>query len=165
VLLLLSTGDNQINNRLTSLSGLTCIGVALFPVHAAAPPVSSTESSTSQVIGLEHNIFIFLMYIALGALSFRFAVSERGEQGTRVTRVTYLVCGYCIFAFLLLAEFSVLVPSSRNFPVILSGETAALMAAGVSWFVRGLRLVPRGHQDRTPVAAIPAPAPTPHPEL
>lgn len=139
ILFMLSTADNQIDNWLTNLAGITCIGVALFPVRAAAP----SQSSTSQIIGFEHNVFIFLMYIALGVMSLRFAASERGEPGARVTRVTHLACGYSIFAFLLLVEFSVLVPSARNFPVILSGETAALMAAGVSWFARGRRRAPR----------------------
>lgn len=133
-LLILQVGDNVVDGWLTSLAGASCIGVALFPVHPAG-----RASGNAQVVGICHDLFILIMFIALGIITIRFAASERGD---RLARVTHLACGYGIFAFLVLAEASAFLPAN-NVPVLLSGETAALTVAGVSWFVRGRRSAAR----------------------
>jgi hypothetical protein len=130
----------------------------------ACPASSVTHLSTSQqVVGDIHLVFAAATFIALGLMAVRFAKggmtpsgqSTMGQiryglgfgqpsaddqpQRFRGENVIYRASGVTILSCVILAALSNLLPAAVNahWPLLFTFEAVAVVAFGVSWFVKG----------------------------
>jgi hypothetical protein len=132
--LLISYRSNSLLTRsLTIWAGLSCIGWALFPVAPAEP-----SSHQVQLVAHLHLIFVVLTYTAFTAIGMSFAQTK---DASAAVRMAYVICTLTMFAFFALSFVPAVLPGRAvdGVTVVLSAESAALTAAGASWFVRGSR--------------------------
>lgn len=143
-LLISYRGNSPLSRSLTIWAGLSCIGWALFPVAPAGP-----SSEAVRLIAVFHFLFVIQTYIAFGVIANQFASSE---DTSVAVRMAYFVCSGTIFTFLALSIAPTWLPGRvvDSVTVILSAESAALTAAGVSWFVWGRRAALRDPVVRLP---------------
>lgn len=80
-------------------------------------------------------------FIALAFMALRFARPDAGYHGgaRRTPRTVYLWCGGTILACVALAAAANLLPASvqANWSAVFVFEALAVVAFGVSWFVKG----------------------------
>jgi hypothetical protein len=130
VFLIAYDGYDGMDKWITNIAGFGAIGVAFCPTKPSGP-----VSAAQNVAGDCHVVFAVGTFTALGLMALRFA---KGEQA-RLETVGYYVCGSVIFACVLLAVASNFLPSAvnANWPVLFILEATAVVAFGVSWFVKG----------------------------
>jgi hypothetical protein len=137
VFLVAYEGYDEVERWITNIAGFGAIGVALCPTK---PPVAQL-STAQQVVGDTHLFFAAVTFLALAFMALRFAAPE-GSPATvpgRVSKVIYVGCGATIFACVVLAAASNLLPASvtAHWPLVYIFEAVAVFAFGVSWFVKG----------------------------
>jgi hypothetical protein len=134
--LLISYKSDDVLDLAANLAGVCCLGLAFFP-----PIHSGPSSQATLMVGDFHLVFLTAFYVASALIAVRFASSE---SASGVARMTYRICAGIILTFLALALAANLLPPRvvDTVPILLSAESAALTAAGVSWFVRGSRTAP-----------------------
>ena len=159
VLLIAYNGYDYVDRSITRIAGISAVGVAFFP----AKPPTGYASSTEQIIGACHQVFIVIMFIALGLMALRFAKSGRTPDGLNLTsrlryelgfaepaeikrppgkktrNVIYRVCGITILSCAILALLSNLLPAAvqADWHLLLIFEALAIFASGASWLVKG----------------------------
>lgn len=163
VFLLSYEGYDDWDERITGLAGLGAIGTAFSPT---TPPYAAVLSTGQQVVGYLHITFAALTFTALAVMSFRFTktypepapgghglpwriLDVLGLTGTptgtaltpgkRTRNRIYRICGISIVVSLALAVSSLLLPHSiqNAAPFVYIFESTAIIAFGLSWFVKG----------------------------
>lgn len=153
----------------------------------ACPASSVTHLSTSQqLVGDIHLVFAATTFIALGLMALRFAKGgmtpsgqsamgqiryglgfgqpSTGDQPQRFRgeNVIYRATGITILSCVILAALSNLLPAAVNahWPLLFTFEAVAVVAFGVSWFVKGRTIhglrarIRKGAPAARPVAAV-----------
>jgi hypothetical protein len=135
VFLIAYDGYDNWDRWITNIAGLCAIGVAFCPTKPSGP-----MSTAQNVLGDFHVGFAACTFIALGLMALRFA---KGQQAGLEIRA-YRACGAVILACVALAAASNLLPVSVNasWPVLFILEATAVVAFGVSWFVKGTTMRP-----------------------
>jgi hypothetical protein len=145
VFLVAYNGYDNVDRWVTTIAGLGAIGVAFCPTKpavcvagaVACPAPSVRQLSTSQTwVGDIHLGFALLAFLMLGLMALRFA--KTGPNSAADT-VIYRVSGITVFACVLLAILANLLPASVNasWRLLFIFEAVAVVAFGVSWFVKG----------------------------
>jgi hypothetical protein len=136
VFLIAYDGYDDVDRWITNIAGLCAIGVAFCPTTPSGP-----ASAGQNIVGDFHVAFAMCTFTALGLMALRFA---KGRQ-TRLETGAYRVCGVVIFACVVLAGASNFLPSSvfANWPVLFILEAMAVVAFGISWFVKGKTILRR----------------------
>jgi hypothetical protein len=163
---------------------------AVCTAGAGACPASSvTHLSTSQqVVGDVHLVFAAVTFVALGLMALRFAKGGPTPRGLSLLGrvryglgfgqpirpgqytgddIVYHVTGITILSCVILAAASNLLPASVNahWPLLFILEAVAVVAFGVSWFVKGRTIqVIRARVRRSRPAAVPVEAIRDRPE-
>jgi hypothetical protein len=158
-------------------------------VCAAAPAVCPASqvrhlSDSQQVVGDIHLVFAVVAFVMLGLMALRFAKTGPTPSGqdfwaqiryglgfgppgagqpqvSAADTLIYRISGFTIFTSVLLAALANLLPASVNadWRLLFIFEAVAVVAFGVSWFVKGRTI--QGIQARMrkgPAAAKPATA-------
>jgi hypothetical protein len=135
VFLIAYDGYDNVDRWITNIAGLCAIGVAFCPTKPSGP-----LSTAQNVVGDIHVFFAVCTFTALGLMALRFT---KGCQ-VRVETTAYQVCGAMILACVVLAAASNLLPSAdfANWPVLFILEATAVVAFGISWFVKGKTIRP-----------------------
>jgi hypothetical protein len=130
VFLIAYDGYDGMDKWITNVAGFCAIGVAFCPTKP-----SGHMSATQSLVGDFHVVFAVCTFTALGLMALQFA---KGQQ-PRIETAAYHVCGVVIFGCVLLAVASNFLPSpvNANWPVLFILEATAVVAFGVSWFVKG----------------------------
>ncbi len=136
VFLIAYDGYDGMDKWITNVAGFGAIGVAFCPTKPSGP-----VSAAQNVVGDFHVGFAICTFTALGLMALRFA---KGKQ-PRLETTAYYACGSLIFACVLLALASNFLPPSLNakWPVLFILEATAVVAFGVSWFVKGGTILSR----------------------
>ena len=163
VFLLSYEGYDDWDERITGLAGLGAIGTAFSPT---TPPAALVLTTGQQVVGDLHIAFAALTFTTLAVMAFRFTktypeatpacpgllwriLDILGLTGTpggagipadkRTRNRIYRICGISIVASLTLAVLSLLLPHSiqNAAPFVYIFESTAIIAFGLSWFVKG----------------------------
>lgn len=168
VFLVAYDGYDDVERWITNIAGISALGVAFFPTKPAVCPAGATAcpaqsvvrlTTGQEVVGDIHLFFAAITFIALACMALRFARPESAgsespepsvslepsvspEPGQR-ERVVYFVCGGTILSCVVLAAASNLLPDSvkAGWPVLFIFEAVAVVAFGVSWFVKGRTLM------------------------
>lgn len=135
VFLIAYDGYDDVDRWITNIAGLCAIGVAFCPTKPSGP-----MTAAQNVLGDFHVGFAACTFIALGLMALRFAQGR--PAGLELA--AYRVCGCVILACVVLAAASNLLPSSVNasWPVLFILEATAVVAFGISWFVKGKTILP-----------------------
>lgn len=119
-----------------SLAGAFAIGVALFPI---APSVGATGRQV--IIGWFHLLFAACFFSALAYFAIvLFRKTDQSDPPTRrkqLRNMIYLSCGIAIVACLVLIIVIQFLLGNSWLHLIFWLETLAIMAFGISWFVKG----------------------------
>jgi hypothetical protein len=130
VFLIAYDGYDGMDRWITDIAGFCAIGVAFCPTKP-----SGRMTAAQNVVGDFHVVFAICTFTALGLMALQFA---KGRQA-RLETAAYYVCGSLIFGCVLLAVASNFLPPAvnANWPVLFILEATAVVAFGVSWFVKG----------------------------
>jgi hypothetical protein len=176
VFLVAYDGYDEVDRWITNIAGLSIVGVALCPTR---PPVAHL-SSARQAAGGFHVFFAAVAFIALGLMALRFAKSQptpggQGKMGglrhglgfarpgggglpprKKRRNAVYRTCGITILAGVLLAALSNILPApvKSHWPVLFVFEALAVVAFGISWFVKGQTLLPALRDDPAEPGAV-----------
>ena len=135
VFLIAYDGYDNVDRWITNIAGLGAIGVAFCPTKPSGP-----LSTAQNVVGDIHVFFAAVTFTALGLMALRFT---KGCQ-VRLETTAYQACGSVILACVVLAAVSNLLPSAdfASWPVLFILEATAVVAFGISWFVKGKTILP-----------------------
>lgn len=166
-------GYDNIDRWATNLAGILAICVAFFPTT----PSVKNPSSSQHAIGLVHIASASLLFILLAFMALRFAKTWPGDRPktllgrilaglgfanawpdgpgkARMRRkkrrnVAYRICALLILLSMGLALAGNYLPVSvkEMAPTLFWFETIAILAFGVSWFVKGRSLLPIRRQQ------------------
>jgi Ca2+/Na+ antiporter len=132
-------GYEPIDNKVSNLSCLFALGVALFP----------TTSKVSLIHNL-HFVFAFLLFatfIFFSIYLFRKKDKNNPQPITPIKALrnkVYLTCGIIMIVCIIviaLASFGLLGDASEKYNLVFWFETIALVAFGFSWITKGGELV------------------------
>ncbi len=155
VFLIAYDGYDNVDRWLTNIAGLCAIGVAFCPTKPSGP-----ISTWQNVAGDLHVAFAVCTFTALGLMALRFAHGTQPPArpappappappaapvtAARLEIIAYRACGFLILACVLLAAASNFLPSPvfASWPVLFILEATAVVAFGVSWFVKGTTILP-----------------------
>lgn len=149
VFLVAYDGYDDMERWITNVAGIGALGVAFFPTSPAVCPAGATAcppqsvvrlTTGQQVVGGIHLFFAAVSFIALACMALFFARRQGSppEPGQH-ERIAYFVCGGTILSCVVLAAASNLLPDSvkAGWPLLFIFEALAVVAFGVSWFVKG----------------------------
>ena len=138
-------GYGKKDNRAANIAAVCVIGTALFPTTPGLA-VTSEPTTLAAVVGKVHIVFATLYFATLAYFSlFLFTKSDptrpptpRKVQRNRV----YRICGYLIVWALVAIALLAILPDSwtavfEGLNPIFWLESIAVIAFGVSWFVKG----------------------------
>jgi hypothetical protein len=152
-------GYDRWDRLFTNVAGTGAVGVALFPTPPAHP------SLPAMIAGYCHYAFGVLLFAPLTVIAlWLFRRTDPAREPTRVKRLrnqVYLICGVVMLAALILAGL-VSLPFATGLALlhpVFWLETAAIVAFGVSWLVKGQAVL----RDRQPPGSSPAGLPRPRP--
>lgn len=142
----------QPDDRLGNLAGVAAIGVALFPTRP-----EGTASTAQTVVGWLHLTFAVAFFASLAWFCLVLFTRDDGARTTRksVRNMVYRTCGIVILTCLALAALNPLVVPdglARALHPLFWLESAAIVAFGVAWFVKGDTVL-RDRPGLTPPAA------------
>lgn len=125
------------DDRLGNVAGAAAIGVALFPTNPAA-----ASGAGHSVVGWLHLAFAVVFFVSLAWFCLFLFTRDDGAPTARksVRNALYRTCGVVILACLVLAAVSAaFVPDelADTVHVLFWLESAAIVAFGVAWFVKG----------------------------
>jgi hypothetical protein len=145
VFLIAYDGYDNFERWVTNFAGLFAIGVAFCPTKP-----SGHLTTWQNVIGDVHVVFAICTFTALGVMALRFARDGKNDKAADPSVpaspheiIAYRACGIVIFCCVVLAAASNLLPSPvfANWPVLFILEATAVVAFGVSWFVKGTTIM------------------------
>ena len=144
------------DDRVSNLAGVAAVGVALFPTRP------SVAASVEQVwIGRAHLSFAAVFFGCLAWFCLVLFPRDGGAPTARkATRnVVYRACGTAIVVALVLAVLSGLLVSpgtAESLHLLFWLESVAILAFGVSWFVKGETVLRDPPPGRPGVTAQPS---------
>ncbi len=139
--LLAYKGPALVDNLLAKLACLSAIGISLFPTPAGDETLFEMDW-----VGLLHYLFAAIFFGSLIIFSlFLFTQTKKGVPPTQMKLVrnqVYTVCGLIMLTCVLLIGLYNLIPPESQSPVdqyqpVFWLETVAILAFGISWFVKG----------------------------
>ncbi|MFK8020636.1 MAG: DUF998 domain-containing protein [Pseudomonadales bacterium] len=140
VFLMSYRGWDKLDELVGDLAGAGAIGVALFPVM----PETSIPSLTDKVCDFLHAGFAALFFLSLAyfcLVLFRKSEPDRTPTAKKLKRnKVYLACGCIIVACVALIgiqHFVLQSATAASYKLIFWFESIAIIAFGVSWFVKG----------------------------
>jgi hypothetical protein len=141
VFLLSYSGTEFFEDLISDIAGVAAICVALFPT-TPPPPVSGAQHVVATVHAVSACVFFGML--ALFCL-LRFPRANEDETTATVRpkwhNIVYYAAGGVIVASLLLVVVSSRIPGVEPIHPMLILETAAIVAFGVAWFVKGVESV------------------------
>jgi asparagine N-glycosylation enzyme membrane subunit Stt3 len=142
------------------LACLFALGTALFPT---APDANATGRDT--IIGTAHLLFAAFFFLTLAFFAlvlFRKTNPDKPPTRRKKQRnMVYTVCGYAIIACIALIVLVKFLPDGspvQKFAPVFWLEAAAIVAFGVSWFVKGEAILKDDEVEVLPNAGV-SPAP------
>jgi uncharacterized membrane-anchored protein len=138
VFLLSYSGSDFFEDVISDVAGVAAICVALFPT-TPPPPVSGTQ----HVVAVVHAVSaaVFFVMLALFCLRRFPHINDKASPAPKWHDIVYYTAGSVILACLLLVVVSSRIPGSEPVHPMLILETAAIIAFGVAWFVKGVEPV------------------------
>jgi hypothetical protein len=127
------------------IAAVAAVGVALFPTSPVNP------STTQRAIGIAHLVFAAVFFLTLAGFCLFLFTRSRGPRTVRKAhrnRVYYAAGAVILVCLAGIAIGASLLPRSSHIVLIL--ESAAIVAFGVSWLIKGetiLRDPPRSAVD------------------
>jgi hypothetical protein len=166
LLVYLAARRNLADSVISFVAGLLAVGVALFPTNA--------PDTVATIIAKLHVAFAAMLFALLGVICFRFGNRDGKREDRsmrwRITwRTVHRTCAIVIWVAVVASVALAAVGSGDNHTVFV-GETVAVLAFGLSWFLKGSeifnilreehRLPPmfRPHDQNGPAVAKQAPA-------
>ncbi len=147
----------ELDHLLARFASAAAVGVALFPTTSDA----ATASGGEKVVAVVHlacacTLFVLLAFFSL----FLFTKSDGSRPMSDLKRrrnLVYRTCGVIIAAAIALVVVSNLVKPPSSLHALFWLETAAVMAFGVSWLVKGGFLGILADPPKPEPAAAPTP--------
>jgi heme A synthase len=139
--LLVYKGPALVDNLLAKLACLSAIGISIFPT-----PVGEKIISETDWVGWMHYLCAAVFFGTLIIFTlFLFTRTNQGIPPTQrklVRNQLYTVCGLVMLTCVLLIGLYKLIPPESRSPVdqyqpVFWLETIAILAFGISWFVKG----------------------------
>jgi Protein of unknown function (DUF998) len=136
LLVYLAARRNLADSVISFVAGLLAVGVALFPTNA--PHTAPTT------ISILHVAFAALLFVLLGVICFRFGNRDGKREDRSVRwrtrwRRVHRGCAIVIWVAVV-ASVALAARGSDNNYTVFVGETVAVLAFGVSWFLKGSEL-------------------------
>lgn len=132
------------DNVLSVAAGGAALGVALLPTAGEGPLTPLQAALGEQVVQLLHYGCAAVFIVLLGVLSFRFGTREgaRPDRPARSRRWWKRFHRACAYVVLGAVAFMAVTQATGRFDEhsLLIGETVAVLAFGLSWFVKGAEL-------------------------
>jgi len=136
----------------TDAAGVFAVGVALFPTAPSteSPPSVACQtvaavSTRETFVGDVHFVSAALMFVFLAWMAIRFTNTNKPSYSQKLLRNRiYRICAIVILACLVAAFITNFLPDSvkAHFPWwLFLYEALAILAFGVSWFVKGQTLI------------------------
>jgi uncharacterized membrane protein YwzB len=136
----------------TDAAGVCAVGVALCPTtpSTASPPSVACQtvaavSTRETVVGDVHFVSATLMFVFLAWMAIRFTNTDKPPYPEKLLRNRiYRICAVVILACLVAAFITNFLSASvkAHFPSwLFLYEAVAILAFGVSWFVKGQTLI------------------------
>jgi hypothetical protein len=127
----------ELDNVLSSVASLMAVGVALFPTANDV----DTAAGGAKVVSTLHLVFAgvlfgLLAYFALFLFTKSDAVGSMTAAKRRRNRL-YRICGVVIVVALVLIGLAQVLQPPSSWHAVLFLESAAVIAFGVSWLVKG----------------------------
>ena len=145
VFLLAYRGHDLIDDVVADIAGVAAIGVALFPTTPAGP-----RTHTQQLVGDAHVVFAAVFFLSLAyfcLVRFRRSADPRPTGRKAARNGIYLGCGVIILVCLVsIVVVGLALHGGQPWHAVLWLESAATVAFGVAWFVKGETLL----RDRAP---------------
>jgi hypothetical protein len=141
VFLLVYKGPELVDNLLAKLACFSAIGISLFPTPAGEETLFEMDW-----VGWLHHLFAALLFGSFIIFTlFLFTRTKKGIPPTHMKLIrnqVYTVCGLIMLTCVLLIGLYKLIPPESQSPVdqyqpVFWLETVAIMAFGISWFVKG----------------------------
>jgi hypothetical protein len=155
------------DNVLSIMAGLAAFGVAMFPTGGNATLTPLQEKVGARPVSTVHMVCAAVFILSLAAISFLFGMREgkrkdRTPKQQKRGRWLHWGCGGAIIAAVVyIAATKLLGQFDRH--SLFYGETAAALAFGLSWLMKGFEL--NILLGRTPPATPGAEAPPPQPDV
>lgn len=131
-------GYERKDNIAGNLACIFALGTAFFPT---SPEINTTSS----LIGIAHYVFAAGLFLTLAYFSL--ALFRKTNPNTTLTprkekrNKVYAICGYaillCIFLIALVKNMPDYYSVLQNYSPVFWLESTALIAFGISWFVKG----------------------------
>ena len=136
--LLVYKGYDKVDNIITNITGISAIGVAIFPVEVTNPNnVFNLNQSWTETLHLISAIFFF---VALSYMSYFQFTKTSGEltKQKKKRNLVYRICAFVILGNLVIGAFHMLFNFFDGVPYLITIiEIVMLLAFGVSWLVKG----------------------------
>jgi Protein of unknown function (DUF998) len=155
LLVYLAARRNLADSVISFVGGLLAVGVALFPTNA--------PDTIPTIIAKLHVACAALLFALLGVICFRFGNRDgKREDRSARWRVTWRTVhrGCAIVIWLaVVASVALAAAGSDDNHSVFWGETIAVLAFGLSWFLKGSELfnILRVEHGRPPILREPAP--------
>jgi hypothetical protein len=152
VFLVAYNGFGRTDQVITTLAGLSAIGIATFPTlpSPAFPadqtgtcgplvPVEYKSSPHQTLIGAGHQASLVVLIVTLIAMAWRFRYDQPGEEVTGTARAIYLIsaAGIAIGGAGAIAQNFLSNSVKVETPWLFWFEIVAILFFGLSWFVKG----------------------------
>jgi hypothetical protein len=155
LLVYLAARRNLADSVISFVAGLLAVGVALFPTNA--------PGTLPTIIARLHVAFAALLFALLGVICFRFG-NRDGKREDRTMRWrnwwrwVHRGCAIVIWGAVVASVVLAAVGSAES-KAVFWGETIAVLAFGLSWFLKGSELfnILLVEHGRPPVLREPAP--------
>ncbi len=139
----LAARKNAWDSWLSFVAGLLAIAVALLPTNA--PSTAATVTATLHVVSAG------TLFALLGVICFRFGSRDgqrpdRSPSWRRTWGTVHRGCAFLVWAAVLTSVAFATFGATRGHAV-LTGETVAVLAFGVSWFLKGSEILNMLRQD------------------
>ena len=155
LLVYLAARRNLADSVISFVAGLLAVGVALFPTNA--------PDTVPTIIAKLHVVFAALLFALLGVICFRFGNrdgkrEDRSMRWRTLWRTVHRSCAIVIWVAVVASVALAAVGSGDNHTVLV-GETVAVLAFGLSWFLKGSELfnILLVEHGRPPVLREPTP--------
>ncbi|GIG20215.1 hypothetical protein Cch01nite_09390 [Cellulomonas chitinilytica] len=139
--------ERNFDNVVSIVAGIAALGVAFFPTPGGPTLTPVQELLGERVAGAIHFTSAAVFVLALAAICWRFGRGEgvrpdrTPRQHARGRALHYTCAGSIVVAVAYIAvAAAVALPGLLDEKAVFFGETLAVLAFGVSWFVKGTEL-------------------------
>lgn len=137
----------KFDNICSIVAGVAALGVALFPTQGGPTLTPLQERLGEDFVARLHFTFAAVFILALAAICWRFGYGEAHRpdrtpaQQARGKVLHYTCAGAIVVAVVYIALAAVLtMPAVLGEKALFFGETVAVVAFGISWFIKGTEL-------------------------